>query len=89
LTIHVVVGVVTNVALAVLAPAASSAAQAVAAPAPMAQAAQRTHVVQPGDTIWGVARRFQPEGDVRPLVDAMVDARQGRSLQVGERLAVP
>lgn len=84
---HVAAGVATNLALAVIAP---QTAQIAVAPAPPpATAAQRIHVVQPGDTIWDVARRFQPDGDVRPLVDAMVQARGGRPLQVGERLLVP
>src|SRR5262249_26165640 len=26
------------------------------------------YVVQPGDTLWSIARSLQPDGDVRPLV---------------------
>lgn len=45
-----------------------------------------TYLVQPGDTLWSVARRLQPEGDVRPLV-ARLDAGHGRRpLVPGERL---
>ncbi len=48
-----------------------------------------THVVVPGDTLWSIARQLQPEGDVRPLVDALAAVRDGRPLQVGERIRLP
>lgn len=48
-----------------------------------------TYVVAPGDTLWSIARRAQPTGDIRPLVDAMAAQRRGRPLQVGERIEVP
>lgn len=51
--------------------------------------ARSTHVVAPGDTLWSIARRLQPEGDVRPLVDALAASRNGRPLQVGERIRLP
>ena len=47
------------------------------------------YVVQPGDTVWAIARRLQPEGDVRPLVSALTGANGGADLQVGQRLTVP
>lgn len=47
------------------------------------------HVVQPGDTLWTIARRVQPEGDVRALVDRLEDAAGGASLQVGQRIVLP
>ena len=47
------------------------------------------YVVQPGDTLWAIARRLQPEGDVRPLVGALNEANGGAELQVGQRLAIP
>ena len=46
------------------------------------------HVVAPGDTIWSVARRLQPEGDVRPLVDRLVAAHGSALLQPGDRIAL-
>jgi nucleoid-associated protein YgaU len=49
-------------------------------------AAHATYVVQPGDTLWSIARRAQPSGDVRPLVQAMDHSRRGAPLQVGERI---
>ena len=47
------------------------------------------YVVQPGDTVWSVARRLQPEGDVRPVVDRLAAARGGAdALAVGEVIHV-
>ena len=47
------------------------------------------HVVAPGDTLWSLARRIEPTGDVRPLVDELAASRRGRPLQVGEVVVVP
>ena len=47
------------------------------------------YVVQPGDTLWSIARRLQPEGDVRPLVDQLVDLNGGTDLAIGQRLPIP
>jgi LysM repeat protein len=51
--------------------------------------ATRAYVVQPGDTLWGIARALQPTGDVRPLVAQLAKARHGQPLRVGERIALP
>ena len=51
--------------------------------------AKATYVVRSGDTLWTIAKRIQPTGDVRPLVDALAAARDGRPLQPGERIVVP
>jgi len=48
-----------------------------------------TYVVQPGDTLWTIARSLQPEGDIRPLVDDLAATRHGRPLQPGERIELP
>ena len=55
----------------------------------MAPVSQATHVVQPGDTLWSIARALVPEGDVRPVVDSLAAHRNGRPLQVGERITLP
>lgn len=47
-----------------------------------------TYVVQPGDTLWAIARRLQPAGDVRPLVDRLAERVGGASLEAGQRLSV-
>ena len=49
----------------------------------------RTYVVQPGDTLWSIARRAHPGGDVRPLVDQLAAQTAGRPLQVGDRITIP
>lgn len=50
---------------------------------------QRVHVVQPGDTLWSIARSLQPDGDVRRLVHQLAAQRRGAALQVGERVVLP
>ncbi len=59
------------------------------APALGSRAAATVVEVAPGDTLWSIARRLQPSGDVRPLVDRLAAAHGGTVLQVGERLVVP
>lgn len=46
-------------------------------------------IVQQGDTLWSIARRVQPTGDVRPLVSSLIDTYGGRPLQVGETIEIP
>ena len=50
---------------------------------------QDSYVVQPGDTLWGIARAIQPSGDVRPMVDTLAARRRGAPLRVGERITLP
>ena len=45
-----------------------------------------TYVVEPGDTLWSIARRLQPAGDVRDLVRSLVAANGGAEVDVGDRL---
>ena len=54
-----------------------------------ATVAAHVWVVQPGDTLWGIAQRLEPGADVRPLVDALSREVHGRPLQVGQRLVLP
>lgn len=58
-------------------------------PAAVSQGQVVSRTVEPGDTLWSIARRIQPEGDVRPLVDRITSTRGGRPLQVGEEITVP
>ena len=57
--------------------------------APMAPDRFSTHIVQPGDTLWTIARAADPDGDPRPLVDRLVAERGTAVLHVGERIALP
>jgi Tfp pilus assembly protein FimV len=47
------------------------------------------HVVQPGDTFWGIARALRPNDDPRPLVARLVAAHGSPDLVVGERVRLP
>ena len=49
-----------------------------------------TYVVQPGDTLWSVARRLAPGRDPRPVVDGLIEANDVRGgLQAGQELSIP
>jgi hypothetical protein len=56
--------------------------------APGQSSTSRTYVVQPGDTLWNVARGLNPRGDLRATVDRLAAAHQGADLQAGERIAL-
>jgi len=45
-----------------------------------------SHVVQPGDSLWSVARDLAPHSDPRPVVDALSAARHGAALVPGETI---
>jgi LysM repeat protein len=52
----------------------------------------QTVQVQPGQTLWDIARQVAPEQDPRAVVDAIVDLNaltDPGSLQVGQRLGIP
>lgn len=63
-------------------------AEAVSA-VPPAQDSGRSVRIEPGDTVWSIARRIQPSGDVRPLVDRIITLNGGPDLVAGERLSIP
>ena len=48
-----------------------------------------TVVVQPGDTLWGIAVELDPDGDPRMLVDRLGGLADSSSLQPGQRLVIP
>ena len=83
----VVLTVAVYGARAVLAPLAEPAP---AGPAPAAAGPGSLQVVvQPGDTLWSIARRARPEGDIRPLVDRLVAEHGATPLRPGEIVSIP
>jgi Tfp pilus assembly protein FimV len=49
-----------------------------------------TYVVEPGDTLWSIARRVAPGQDPRPVVDGLIKANDLHGgLQAGQELSVP
>jgi nucleoid-associated protein YgaU len=48
-----------------------------------------THVVQPGETLWSIAQRVHPGGNVAAYVDRLVRANGGNTIQVGQQIVVP
>jgi hypothetical protein len=46
----------------------------------------RSTVVRPGDSLWSVASRLAPDSDLRPVVDALAEARHGTVLTPGETI---
>ena len=55
---------------------------------PFPGAGARVVIVQPGDTVWSIARAAMPDGDIRGLVDELVASHDG-PLEPGDRLIVP
>ena len=51
-------------------------------------AGSQVYVVQPGDTVWSIARSIDPKGDVRPLVDRITSQLGGTGLFPGERVTI-
>ena len=49
-----------------------------------------TYVVEPGDTLWSIARRVAPGQDPRPVVDGLIEANDlDGGLQAGQELSIP
>lgn len=75
--------------LAGLAPSPPAATSATTAVAPAGDATASTVVeVRAGDTLWSIARRLQPSGDVRPLVDRLIAAHGSTALAAGDRIVL-
>jgi LysM repeat protein len=58
---------------------------------PAGSAPAATVVVQPGQTLWGIATHVAPHADPRATVQRIIDLNHlaGTNLQVGESLALP
>jgi Tfp pilus assembly protein FimV len=56
---------------------------------PERPAARVTYTVQPGDTLWSIARRVAPGRDPRPVVDRLIQVNHlGDGLQAGQQLTI-
>jgi hypothetical protein len=49
---------------------------------------EEVYVVQPGDTLWSIAQRLDPEGDPRPIVAKLRALTGDVELDVGDRVQV-
>ncbi len=60
-------------------------------PTPVASALSphSVYVVQPGDTLWSIAERLDPQGDPRPAMTAMSNEIGHDTVRPGERLLLP
>ena len=58
-------------------------------PANVRPIAAAEYVVQPGDSLWSIARAAHPAGDVRPYVDKVSASLHGKPLQPGQRIEPP
>jgi hypothetical protein len=47
------------------------------------------YVVQPGDSLWSIAARLEPGGDLRPLVARLATEAGGDTVVPGQHLALP
>jgi len=49
----------------------------------------RTHVAQPGDTLWSIADLYRGDVGQGRFVDALIDANGGTVIQVGQAVRLP
>jgi hypothetical protein len=47
------------------------------------------HVVQPGETLWEIARAIAPNDDPRAVVDGLIARNGAAPIEVGQRLVLP
>ena len=52
-------------------------------------AGTETLLVQPGESLWDIARDLQPTGDLRPLVDELAALNGGATLEAAQNLVLP
>ncbi len=48
-----------------------------------------SYVVQPGDTLWGLATEIAPNEDPRPVVDQLIELNGSAAISVGQELTLP
>jgi hypothetical protein len=64
-------------------------APSASATTPSALSAHSVYTVQPGDTLWSIALRLDPQGDPRPVVSALSAEVGSDTVRPGERLRLP
>jgi len=84
-----VVAVAVGLAALVVAGKAGAALGGSPLAVPERRPATTPYVVQPGDSLWSIAARLEPDRDPRPLVDALTDSRGGAPLVPGEVVTRP
>ena len=58
-------------------------------PAPAPLVSHTYYTVRPGDTLWSIAVRLNPNGDPRPLVTQLATESGSDTVLVGERVWLP
>lgn len=70
--------------------ATGSATSAAAVGGAVSPTERSVHLVRPGETYWSIAAGLSgSSGDVRAVVDSLVEANGGRSLHPGDRVLLP
>jgi hypothetical protein len=85
----VLVVLVAVVAVSLVLPAGQAAARGYLADPAVSVPVSPGHevvVVQPGDTLWSIARSLQPSGDILPLVQRLSEVHGPGALLAGERI---
>jgi LysM repeat protein len=52
-------------------------------------AAQATHLVEPGETLWSIAESVRPNGNLAAYVDQLVRANGSSTIRVGQQIILP
>lgn len=87
---RILVGVVAALVILGVIQVLAMAGRAVAAVAdPSPTASGRVHVVQAGETAWGIAERYAPASDRRAAVEDLLELNGTGMLRAGQQLRLP
>ncbi len=59
------------------------------APPPARQPEKKHYIVQPGDTLWGIARREYGDGNLLHILENANPGLEANSLRVGQAIVIP